>query len=79
MLKHAPIRILGTIALLAGVIAVPLYASDKPKHTQTPSATVPYSQTTVTFANPGGPDRLAGTLTVPPGAGPFPAIVIVPG
>ncbi|WP_167090207.1 alpha/beta hydrolase family protein [Massilia frigida] len=79
MLKHAPIRILGTIALLAGVIAVPLYASDKPKHPQAPSASVPYSQTTVTFANPGGPDHLAGTLTVPPGTGPFPAIVIVPG
>ncbi|CUI08625.1 hypothetical protein BN2497_12027 [Janthinobacterium sp. CG23_2] len=79
MLKQGPLRIFGAIALLAGAIAMPLCASDKPKRAQTPSASLPYSQAAVTFANPSGPQHLAGTLTVPPGAGPFPAIVIVPG
>ncbi len=79
MLKHGPIRILGAIALLAGAIAVPLYASDQARHPQAPAAAVPYAETAVTFANPAGPSRLAGTLSTPPGPGPFPAIVIVPG
>ncbi|WP_166877619.1 alpha/beta hydrolase family protein [Massilia mucilaginosa] len=79
MLKHGPIRTLGAIALLAGAIAVPLYAGDKPRHPQTPAAAVPYAETAVSFANPSGPSHLAGTLTTPPGPGPFPAVVIVPG
>ncbi|NHZ66009.1 alpha/beta hydrolase family protein [Massilia genomosp. 1] len=79
MFKHGPIRLLGAIALLAGVIAVPLYARDKPRHPHTPTASVPYIESAVTFANPSGPSRLAGTLSTPPGPGPFPAIVIVPG
>lgn len=79
MLKHRPFRILAALAVLAGAIAVPLYASNKTRHPQTPAASVPYMQTAVTFANPAGPSRLAGTLSTPPGPGPFPAIVIVPG
>ncbi|WP_201987031.1 alpha/beta hydrolase family protein [Hymenobacter rubidus] len=37
----------------------------------------PYREEDVTFNNPVGRLNLAGTLTVPPGPGPFPAVVLV--
>ncbi|RZL16259.1 MAG: alpha/beta hydrolase [Hymenobacter sp.] len=37
----------------------------------------PYREEEVTFSNAAAKVRLAGTLTVPPGAGPFPAVVLV--
>ena len=39
--------------------------------------TPPYRESDVTFYNPIGKLRLAGTLTVPPGPGPFPAAVLL--
>ncbi|WP_296945888.1 S9 family peptidase [uncultured Massilia sp.] len=47
---------------------------------QEPSGALPYALREVVFQAPGpsGP-RLAGTLALPPGAGPHPAIVLVPG
>jgi pimeloyl-ACP methyl ester carboxylesterase len=46
---------------------------------QEPHPPFPYTSTDVTF--PGGTPRvmLAGTLTTPPGAGPFPAVVLIAG
>ena len=37
----------------------------------------PYRETTVTFQNPTSRQRLGGTLTVPAGEGPFPAVVLL--
>lgn len=39
----------------------------------------PYRQEAVTFANAGAGIKLAGTLSIPDGAGPFPAVVLICG
>jgi|SRR6476661_10311503 len=39
--------------------------------------TPPYREEEVIFTNPASRLNLAGTLTIPPGAGPFPAVVLV--
>jgi fermentation-respiration switch protein FrsA (DUF1100 family) len=46
---------------------------------QEPHAPFPYTSTDVTITNARAGVQLAGTLTVPPGAGPFPAVVLVTG
>ncbi|MCC3155635.1 alpha/beta fold hydrolase [Hymenobacter sp. 15J16-1T3B] len=46
---------------------------------QEPKAPFPYRAEDVTFANTGAKVQLAGTVTVPAGKGPFPAVVLVTG
>jgi uncharacterized protein len=46
---------------------------------QTPAKPYPYKEEEVTFASGDGKSTLAGTLTLPPGAGPFAAAVLVSG
>ncbi|HEX2204893.1 MAG TPA: alpha/beta fold hydrolase [Longimicrobium sp.] len=46
---------------------------------QEPKRPFPYREEEVTFASAEEGARLAGTLTVPPGEGPFPAVVLVSG
>ncbi|WP_396594586.1 alpha/beta hydrolase family protein [Brevundimonas sp. R86498] len=47
---------------------------------QTPAPPFPYRSETVAFDNPSAPGvRLAGTLTLPEGPGPFPAAVLITG
>lgn len=47
---------------------------------QEPRAPFPYAVEEVSFANPAAPDvTLAGTLTLPPGKGPFPAAILITG
>lgn len=46
---------------------------------QTPKAPFPYQATDVTFESAEADIELAGTLTVPDGPGPFPAVVLVSG
>ena len=46
---------------------------------QTPVKPYPYREEEVTFEDAAGHAKLAGTLTVPQGAGPFPAVVLVSG
>lgn len=51
-----------------------------PKRPQTPEPPFPYAVELVKFANASAPDvTLAGTLTIPEGAGPHPALVLVTG
>jgi uncharacterized protein len=51
-----------------------------PKRPQTPVKPYPYVEQNVTFDDPSAPGvKLAGTLTLPPGPGPFPAVVLVSG
>ncbi len=49
----------------------------KPARPQEPKPPFPYTEHEVTFSN--GPIKLAGTLTVPEGDGPFPAALLISG
>ena len=46
---------------------------------QNPVKPYPYHEEEVTYANKAGGNTLAGTLTVPPGKGPFPAVLLISG
>jgi pimeloyl-ACP methyl ester carboxylesterase len=46
---------------------------------QMPKPPFPYRAEEVTYENKSGGVRLAGTLTTPPGAGPFPAVILITG
>ena len=46
---------------------------------QNPTKPYPYREEEVSFENSGAGIKLAGTLTIPPGEGPFPAVVLVAG
>ncbi len=46
---------------------------------QLPKPPYPYRSVEVGYDNPAGHNHLAGTLTVPPGAGPFPAALLITG
>ncbi len=50
-----------------------------PARPQTPVPPFPYAAEDVTFRNAGADITLAGTLTLPQGAGPFPAVVLLTG
>ncbi|RTQ53468.1 alpha/beta hydrolase [Hymenobacter gummosus] len=50
-----------------------------PKRPQEPKAPLPYRAEDVTFSNAQAGIKLAGTLTLPAGKGPFPAVVLVTG
>ncbi|HEY5801234.1 MAG TPA: alpha/beta fold hydrolase [Burkholderiaceae bacterium] len=59
----------------SGVLAVAA-----PKRPQTPQRPFPYREEDVAYANPAaGGIVLAGTLSLPQGAGPFPAVLLVAG
>lgn len=49
------------------------------KRPQTPVKPYPYSEEEVVFDNPKDGIQLTGTLTIPEGAGPFPAVVFISG
>ncbi len=46
---------------------------------QTPKPPFPYGAEDVAYENAAGKVKLAGTLTLPPGGGPFPAVVLLTG
>lgn len=55
-------------------------AAQAPSRPQTPLEPYPYRVEEVAFDNPAGPGvRLAGTLTLPEGPGPFPAAILISG
>jgi len=54
-------------------------APPAPVRPQEPKPPFPYEAVDVTFENPEAGIRLAGTLTVPPGEGPHPAVVLISG
>lgn len=51
----------------------------RPQEAAIGAAVLPYRQRDVAFDNAAAHNRLAGTLTMPEGAGPFPAVVLVSG
>lgn len=54
-------------------------ADSEPKRPQTPKPPFAYEERLVEFKNEGGGITIAGTLTVPTGAGPHPAVVMMTG
>ncbi len=54
-------------------------AQPQPVRPQNPKAPLPYRQEQVTFLNKKAGIRLAGTVTIPPGKGPFPAVALIAG
>jgi uncharacterized protein len=56
------------------------HAGSTPRRPQTPKPPFPYTEEAVTVRNPAAPGvSLAGTLTLPAGKGPFPAVVLITG
>jgi pimeloyl-ACP methyl ester carboxylesterase len=66
-------------APLAFVRRAPGAAAPAPNRPQTPAKPYPYREDLVTYDNPSAHVRLAGTLTLPKGSGPFPAVVLIAG
>lgn len=57
----------------------PPVAPAGPSRPQTPKPPFPYKAEDVTYANPASGLKLAGTLTLPEGPGPFPAVLLITG
>jgi uncharacterized protein len=53
--------------------------AEGPKRPQNPTKPYPYNSIDLTYTNPVQHDVLAATLTVPPGKGPFPAVLLITG
>ncbi|HYV93674.1 MAG TPA: alpha/beta fold hydrolase [Chitinophagales bacterium] len=51
----------------------------EPNRPQEPKPPFPYTATDVTFANSIQKNTIAGTLTIPEGKGPFPAVILITG
>jgi fermentation-respiration switch protein FrsA (DUF1100 family) len=49
------------------------------QHPQNPVKPYPYREEEMTYANKAAGNTLAGTLTIPPGKGPFPAVLLISG
>lgn len=70
---------------LQGGASLPLAMSRTPpavapaNRPQTPKAPFPYRAEEVSYVNPASGLKLAGTLTLPPGNGPFPVAVLITG
>ncbi|HSJ24855.1 MAG TPA: alpha/beta fold hydrolase [Longimicrobiales bacterium] len=56
-----------------------VFADPRMPRPQEPLRPLPYGEHQVTFVSPGAGVRLAGTLTLPAGRGPHPAVVLVAG
>ena len=69
--RQGPQRL--SLTLRPGSIDTPVEAP----RPQRPNAPFPYREAQVTFQSAGA--RLAGTLTFPPGPGPFPAVILIAG
>ena len=69
----------GVVLLAAAGIVIWAAPSLARWSAQAPSAPLPYLVRQVGFGNPAAGIRLAGTLTLPRGSGPHPAIVLIPG
>lgn len=71
--------VLCALALAACQLHASEPASSKPQRPQEPTRPFPYVEQDVHFDNPRAKATLAGTLTRPMGAGPFPAVLLVAG
>jgi fermentation-respiration switch protein FrsA (DUF1100 family) len=74
----------GTLTQMGGSLPLALkpvkdQAAAEPRRPQNPVKPHPYREEEVTYANKAGGNTLAATLTVPPGKGPFPAVLLIVG
>jgi hypothetical protein len=74
----------GTLTQMGGSLPLALkpvkdQAAAEPRRPQNPVKPYPYREEEVTYANKAGGNTLAATLTVPPGKGPFPAVLLIVG
>ncbi len=72
----------GTVTIGSDTIPVSLVRSDEPftfERPQVPEPPYPYTEEEIVFPNTGAGFDLAGTLTIPDGNGPFPAVVLISG
>jgi pimeloyl-ACP methyl ester carboxylesterase len=72
----------GTWEQLGNKLPLTLKKADKPtevRRPQTPKPPFPYKSEDVSYTNKAGGVTLAGTLTLPEGPGPFPAVVLISG
>lgn len=72
------LTLLATSSLLgaAGGLA---QVGEAPPRPQTPAPPFPYVERDAGYANPADGSRFAGRLSVPAGAGPYPAVLLIPG
>jgi uncharacterized protein len=56
-----------------------LAQQNPPKRPQTPKPPYLYKQREVAYADPANGTQLVGTLTIPEGVGPHPAVILIPG
>jgi len=78
----AAMRIEGHLLQGGGRFALVLEKSrapTAPNRPQTPRPPFPYRVEEVSYANPRAGNRLAGSLTLPPEGGPFPALLLITG
>jgi hypothetical protein len=81
-LNAAKTEIEGTFVQRGAVVPLTLKRTDKitePARPQTPKAPFAYQSFDVTYPNESAKLTLAGTLTVPQGNGPFPAVIMISG
>src|SRR5688572_14645254 len=72
------------VALLSYLAALPANAQNvppgaQPTRSQEPRPPLPYRSEDVRYRNASAGIDLAGTLTIPQGSGPFPAVVLISG
>jgi len=79
--RTTPYLLGGAGLFLAVLLAILLFnrTSDAPARPQTPVLPLPYEVAQVGYDNAADGIRLAGTLSLPPGPGPHPAVVLIPG
>jgi hypothetical protein len=54
-------------------------AANEPRRPQNPVKPYPYREEEVSYSNKAGGNSLGATLTIPPGKGPFPAVLLIVG
>lgn len=69
----------GSLPLVLKRGAAATVAPAPPRRPQNPVKPYPYGEEDVTYANPSAGIRLAATLTIPQGKGPFPAVALITG
>ncbi|NHZ33328.1 alpha/beta hydrolase [Massilia rubra] len=81
MQAHLPkgsVRLIGAVILISLIVGA-AYLHLRPARPQLPAFFPPYQERTVLIDNAAASVQLAGTLSLPQGSGPFPAIILVPG
>jgi uncharacterized protein len=79
MKRNICITLLLLLQALVFLTIQSLAEQDSPKRPQTPKPPYPYKQREVGYANAANGTELVGTLTIPEGVGPHPAVILIPG